>query len=132
VLGVREIVPPPLPQRRRLAFVPAAEDRHLAAAVAQRAGEHFDHGGLSRAADGEIADDHDEAAERGVVQNAVTIKPQPELHDAAEKIRAQLQEPREDRGCGPFPFPEDNVDAELLKFVELLTDPAIGHDGEWL
>src|SRR5688572_11318352 len=129
---MREVIPPAFPERRRLALVAAAEDRNLAATVAQRAGEHLDDRGFPRSAHREIADDHHEATQRRVVEDAMPVEPQPKLHKTAEQIRAHLQKTGEHQSGGPFPFPEDYVDAELLKFVELLAEPAIGHDVDWL
>ena len=74
VVAEKELVQQPFVERRRLGAVAAGEDGHVAALVAQFAGEFFDHGGFAGAADGEVADGDDLHAERRVAQDADVVE----------------------------------------------------------
>ena len=126
--SVVEPEPPLLPQRRRLALIAAGEDGDLAATVAQGLGKFFHDGGLAGAANRQVAHDHDQATEWLVAENPFAVKPEPQLHNAAEEIRAHLQERPEQHRPRPLAPPHDDVDGELLEFIDFMTKPAIGHE----
>ena len=65
-------------------------------------------------------------------QDAVPVEPQPELYNAAEQVRAHLQERTKQHGQRPLPPAHDDIDGELLEFIELMTEPAVGHEQDWL
>jgi len=76
VLAVAEPAPPADIKRLGAAFVTAAEDGDVAAALGEGTGEFFDDGGLARAADGEVAD-HDDRDAQGLIaeQDALAVEP---------------------------------------------------------
>ena len=77
-------------QRQFFAFVAAAQDGDTASACLQGARELFDYGRLAGAADGQVADGNDEAAELAFPQQPLAIEPEPALHDPCVNMRQRM------------------------------------------
>ena len=107
----------------RLGAVAAGEDGHVAALVAQLAGELLDHRRLAGAAHGEIADGDDLHPEGRVAQNAEVVEEAADLDGDLEDLGAAVEQAPHECLARPAPLLDDHLQDEGLKVFCPSTKP---------
>lgn len=103
------------------ALVSAAEDCDFASAVGEGFSELFDDGGFSGAADGEVSDGDDEAAEISFAEDAIAIQGEAEADGTIVDVGEAVEAGAEDGGTGALSAFQNDVDGELLEIFLPLT-----------
>ncbi|MCG3148560.1 MAG: hypothetical protein PCFJNLEI_02004 [Verrucomicrobiae bacterium] len=103
-----------LPERAGDAFVAAGEDGNAAAGLLEGTGEDFYDRGFAGAADGEVTDADDLAAEGVVPEDAVAPEEMPELDDEFEEFGKGQKDAADKAGTEIVSASKDDVEDVLL------------------
>jgi hypothetical protein len=69
------------------ALVAPTQDSHLATLCGQGSGQALDHGGLARASHSQVANHHDQATQRLIPQDSITVEIYPQANQAGKNMR---------------------------------------------
>src|SRR5262249_15728310 len=81
----------------------------------QSAGKLLNNRGLTRSADGKIANANHETAQCTFAENSFAIKIKPELHEPVVNERERVKNPAQDRSANAVTSFENDVDPKLFQ-----------------
>jgi hypothetical protein len=100
------------------AFVTPGQDGNAPATRLQGTRKFFDDRSLSCAANREVADADDQAAERSLAENSFPVKVKAKLNQAFINERQRVENSAQNRSASALTTPENDVDAELFQIFK--------------
>jgi hypothetical protein len=100
------------------ALVAAGQDGDVAAAVAEGAGEQFDHRGFSSASHRDVADGHHLGAQMVLGFPAAPVAPDPDLHHNPEKSRQRPHQEAHQRRTESLGATKDHIRSPAFEFFD--------------